>query len=170
MKNLILIIALVALGVLAIVQPQLGCGGTKAPVSAPLTVNRPRPEEPQMVNTGLPTATVQIGNAKFTLEIADNYARRQAGLMNRDSMPAVHGMLFIFERQEELSFWMKNKRIPLDILFLDSEGKVVSIHQMQPVDLTGTPSDLPAQYAIELNKDAAAKAGVKVGDKLVLPK
>jgi hypothetical protein len=64
---------------------------------------------------------------------------------------------------------MKHTRLPLDILYVDRNGKVVSIHQMQPFDLTGATSRGPAQYAIELNQGAAAAAGVKDGDQLQLP-
>ena len=64
---------------------------------------------------------------------------------------------------------MKNTRFPLDIIYVSSAGVVVSIKQMQAYDLKVTPSDGPAQYAIELNLGAAAAAGVKVGDRLVIP-
>ena len=64
---------------------------------------------------------------------------------------------------------MKNTHIPLDIIFLSPEAKVVSIHQMEAFDLRTTYSDYPAKYAIELNQGAAEKAGVKVGDTLQIP-
>jgi uncharacterized membrane protein (UPF0127 family) len=84
-------------------------------------------------------------------------------------MPADHGMIFVFPDTEPRSFWMKDTRIPLDILYLDPDGVVVSIRQMKPYDLSGVHSDKPAKYAIELNKGAAERAGVKVGDKLEIP-
>src|SRR5690349_14061229 len=64
----------------------------------------------------LPTVQMQVGNDKFTLEVADDDASRETGLMNRDSMGARHGMLFVFDREQPLNFWMKDTRIPLDIL------------------------------------------------------
>jgi uncharacterized membrane protein (UPF0127 family) len=118
---------------------------------------------------GLATTTMKIGRETFTLEIANTSAAREHGLMERDSMPADHGMIFVFKAPDELSFWMKNTRIPLDILYLDEHGKVVSIHQMKPYDRSGVPSDGPAKYAIELNVGRASDVGAKVGDVLEIP-
>ena len=117
----------------------------------------------------LPTVQMQIGSKQFTLEVADTYQARETGLMFRDSMPADHGMIFMFDRPEVQGFWMKNTRIPLDIIYVGSDGVVVSIKPMQPFDLRSTSSDKPAQYAIELNQGAAKACGVKVGDKLTIP-
>lgn len=117
----------------------------------------------------LPTVQMQIGNKQFTLEVADDDAKREMGLMFRDSMPADRGMIFMFDEPEVLGFWMKNTRIPLDIIYVGGDSVVVSIKSMEPFDLRSTSSDRPAQYAIELNKGMAAACGVKVGDKLVIP-
>jgi uncharacterized protein len=119
--------------------------------------------------SALPTVPMQVGSKQFTLEVADREETRQFGLMRRDSMPADHGMLFVFNREAPLGFWMKNTRIPLDIIYLDGKGRVVSVKQMKPHDLNNTPSDGPAQYAIELNKGQAEAAGVKAGMTLKLP-
>jgi uncharacterized membrane protein (UPF0127 family) len=120
--------------------------------------------------SNLPTITMQIGRQTFVLEIADTEPARETGLMNRDSMPANHGMLFVFQDEIPREFWMKNTRIPLDILFLDSSGKVVASKSMKPYDLNTTASDAPAKYAIELNAGAAQSSGVAVGDKLNIPR
>ena len=117
----------------------------------------------------LPTTRMQLGNKTFTLEIADTRATQEYGLMHRDSMPADHGMIFVFPDEIERRFWMKNTRIPLDIIYVNAAGKVVSIKQMKPYDQTSVPSDAPAQYAIELNKDAASAAGVTQGMTLQIP-
>jgi uncharacterized protein len=119
--------------------------------------------------SNLPMITLQIGRQTFTLEVADTEPVRETGLMNRDSMPANHGMLFVFDDEIAREFWMKNTRIPLDILFVDSNGKIVSIKSMKPYDLNTTPSDAPARFAIELNKGAADSAGIQVGDQLNIP-
>jgi len=118
---------------------------------------------------GLATTKMSIGRETFTLEIANTSATREHGLMERDSMPADHGMIFVFKKPDELSFWMKNTRIPLDILYLDEHGKVVSIHQMKPYDRTGIPSDGLSKYAIELNVGRASQVGAKAGDVLEIP-
>jgi hypothetical protein len=78
-------------------------------------------------------------------------------------------MIFVFPFEQRLSFWMENTLIPLDIVFVDREGRIVSIHQMQPLDLRQVPSAGPAMYAIELNQGTAARAGVKAGDMLQIP-
>ena len=124
--------------------------------------------EPVPAN-GLATTKMKIGSETFTLEIANTSATREHGLMERDSMPADHGMIFVFKKPDELNFWMKNTRIPLDILYLDEHGKVVSIHQMKPYDRTGVPSDGLSKFAIELNVGRASQVGAKVGDVLEIP-
>lgn len=112
---------------------------------------------------------MKIGSRTFVLEMARTDAEQEKGLMKRDSMPADHGMIFPFKEERVLGFWMKDTRFPLDIIFADSKGKVVSIHQMEAYDETNTSSDFPARYAIEVNKGAAKAAGVKVGDVLDIP-
>ena len=112
---------------------------------------------------------MDIGSQPFTLELAATDKTRQHGLMHRQSMAPDHGMLFVFAGEQPLSFWMKNTLIPLDIVYLDRNGKVVSVSQMKPLDETGVPSRFPAKYAIELNEGTAARVGVKVGDVLTVP-
>src|SRR5256714_14972538 len=97
--------------------------------------------------SALATVPMQIGSKQFTLEVADRTDTRTFGLMRRDSMPTDHGTIFVFKTEEPLGFYMKNTRIPLDIIYLDATGKVVSVKQMKPYDLSTTPSDAPAQYA-----------------------
>ena len=117
----------------------------------------------------LPTVKMTLGNREFTIEVAANEEQRQMGLMYRDSMPADHGMIFVFDDEEPLSFWMKNTRIPLDIAYLDRNAKIVSIQSMKPFDLTGIDSGKPAKYAIELNVGVATAAGLHVGDVIKIP-
>jgi hypothetical protein len=119
--------------------------------------------------SNLPTVTMEIGSSTFTLEIANTRATREHGLMRRDFMPPDHGMIFVFDQEQPLGFYMKNTRIPLDIIYVNAAGKVVSIKQMKPYDLTTTPSDAPAKWAIELNQGAASAAGIRVGDTLQIP-
>jgi uncharacterized membrane protein (UPF0127 family) len=117
----------------------------------------------------LPTVTMSLGEKTFTLEVANTEESRERGLMRRDSMPSDHGMIFVFAAAQPLNFYMKNTRIPLDIVFLDAGGRVISIKQMKPYDLSLTPSGGAALWAIELNQGAAASAGLKVGDQLQIP-
>lgn len=118
---------------------------------------------------GLPVVKMKIGSQTYHLEVAADRASREHGLMQRASLPHDAGMIFVFASEQLREFWMKDTLIPLDILFLDASGKVVSIHTMKPLDLSTTSSERPAQYAIELNAGAVAKDGAKVGDQLSIP-
>jgi uncharacterized membrane protein (UPF0127 family) len=120
--------------------------------------------------SGLPTVKMDIGQRSYTLEVAATEEAQEHGLMERDSMPADHGMIFVFPAERVLNFWMKNTRFDLDIVFVDGEGKVVSIRHMKAYDLNTTSSIYPAKYAIELNTGQNNASGVKVGEKLTIPK
>jgi uncharacterized membrane protein (UPF0127 family) len=127
----------------------------------------PRRAAPQPQS--LPTISITLGKRTFTLEVANTNRTREIGLMHRDSMPRDHGMLFVFPDEQRRAFWMKNTRIPLDIIYLDAAGRIVAIKPMQPYDLSSVSSDRPAKYAIELNQGMAAEAGVRVGDVVAIP-
>ena len=124
---------------------------------------------PEAVTAPTRTVSMKIGRETFILEIADTPKLRETGLMHRKSMAPDHGMLFVFEHRQFLGFWMRNTLIPLDILYVDSDGRVATIRQMKPLDETSIASREPVLYAIELNEGTAARAGVKEGDLLQLP-
>lgn len=115
---------------------------------------------------------VELKGHRFDVELASDDATRATGLMFRDSMPANHGMLFLFERPQELQFWMKNCRMPLDILYFDEKYKMVSVQQRVPPcrdsgnNCPTYSSNGRAQYVLELNAGTAEKLGVKPGDEL----
>ena len=138
--------------VLAAAMSLVGCEG--APTTAPAM---------------LPTCTMQIGTKTYELEMARSSAEQEKGLMKRDSLPDNHGMIFIFDADRLQQFWMKDTRIPLDIIFCDHAGRVVSVATMQAYDLGNTSSIEPAQYAIELNAGQAKAAGVERGNTLTIP-
>ncbi len=116
--------------------------------------------------------SVELKGKHFDVEIAADDASRARGLMFRDSMPDDHGMLFLFERPTVRTFWMKNCRMPLDILYFDEKYKLVSMSQRTPPcrslgdDCPNYPSSGPAQYVLELNAGVADKLGLKQGDEL----
>ena len=116
--------------------------------------------------------SVVLGGKTFSVEIADTQEEHALGLMYRDSMPADHGMIFLFPNEAPRSFWMKNTRIPLDIMYFDKDLKLVSISaDTPPCRVSNCPSyssKAPAQYVLELNAGLAASLGVKVGDQLTL--
>ncbi len=116
--------------------------------------------------------SVELGGRTFSVEIADTQEEQALGLMFRDSMPADEGMLFIFPNEARRSFWMKNTRIPLDIMYFDAELKMVSISADTPPCRVSRcpsyPSVGPAMYVLELNAGKAAGLGVGPGATLKL--
>ena len=97
-------------------------------------------------------------------------AERAQGLMNVEKMPAAAGMLFVYDRERPVSFWMKNTLIPLDMIFADAEGRVVAIHENAiPHDETPIPSGAPSQYVLEINGGLASTLGIEVGSEMKHP-
>ena len=107
---------------------------------------------------------------RFTVEIADNDERRTLGLMHRRQMAADAGMLFDFKRDGQVSMWMRNTVLPLDMLFVDRDGIVRKIHQRAvPFSETVISSDAPVRAVLELNGGTASRLGLKPGDRLDHP-
>lgn len=105
--------------------------------------------------------------ANLDIEIADDDYQTQTGLMYRDSMAANHGMLFIFEDTDYRSFYMKNTKIPLDIIYISDNKTIVSIQKnAKPLDETSLPSEGPAKYVLEVNAGLSDEWGIKQGDKI----
>lgn len=116
---------------------------------------------------------VELGGQRFTVEVADDFEERARGLMFRDHLPADHGMLFVHAREEPLAYWMKNTRIPLDILYFDAEQRLVSVRMGVPPCSAGNacpayPSDGPAKYVLELTAGRASTLGLERGATLTL--
>lgn len=113
--------------------------------------------------SSLATATLSINNKKITAEIARTPQERSLGLMNRDHLPTDQGMLFLFEYAARHCFWMKNTLIPLSIAFIDEQGKIVNIRDMQAQSLESHCPDLPVRYALEMNQGWFAKHNISPG-------
>lgn len=88
---------------------------------------------------------------KLIVEVADTPIKRQYGLMDRKSLGENEGMLFKFPRKEKLAFWMQNTYIPLDIAFMDDDGKVLQIKEMFPLSTRSVQSSYDCKYALEVN-------------------
>jgi uncharacterized protein len=114
----------------------------------------------------LPTAALTINGHRITAEVAETMEERATGLMNRFSLQPDHGMLFVFEKPEPLSFWMKNTYIPLSIAFIDAGGRIVNIEDMAPQTETTHWSHGPALYALEMRKGWFVERGIKAGDRV----
>jgi uncharacterized membrane protein (UPF0127 family) len=105
---------------------------------------------------------------KMTVELADDPVERAQGLMFRTEMAESHGMLFDFESKRIVRMWMKNTLIPLDMIFLDEDGKVVSIaRNARPRSLRTISSGVPVVSVLEINGGLARKWNLKRGDKVV---
>lgn len=111
----------------------------------------------------LPVTRLSAGMHLITAEVAASPAQRQIGLMHRPSMPANHGMLFIFEEPGAHCFWMKNTLLPLSIAFLADDGSVVNIADMQPHSEASHCPKKPVRYALEMNQGWFDRRGVRPG-------
>ncbi|MES0882266.1 DUF192 domain-containing protein [Roseibium sp. SCP14] len=118
------------------------------------------------------TLLIRSGEAehRFLVEVAATDIERARGLMFREEMAADHGMLFIFEGEGERFFWMKNTPLPLDIIYIDNAGHIVSIAaDTTPFSETVIPSGKPARFVLEVNAGIAEKLEIKVGDQISSP-
>lgn len=110
------------------------------------------------------------GELRFSIEIADDARERSAGLMFRTRMNDDHGMLFVYENSRPLSFWMKNTPMPLDLVFIGADGRIVDILKGEPYSLAPITATAPAQFVLELKAGTAEKAGIADGDRVRHPR
>lgn len=101
-------------------------------------------------------------------EIADTFETRQHGFMERKQIPDGTGMMFIFDGDQILSFWMKNTPHPLSIAYIDSKGVIRNIYDMTPFSLSSVVSTVYVRYALEVPQGWFEKAGISVGDTVVM--
>jgi uncharacterized membrane protein (UPF0127 family) len=110
------------------------------------------------------------GERRLSVEIADNDPERSKGLMFRRSMPDDSGMLFDFVTDRPVSMWMKNTYIPLDMLFIGSDGVIGSIAQRTtPLSERTISSNGPVRYVLEINGGLSDKLGIRPGDRVAAP-
>jgi uncharacterized membrane protein (UPF0127 family) len=150
----------------------VGCGGEKS--SAPSESKETAPSTTATESEASQTPTVIITNSEgerveVQVEIADSRTEQARGLMERTELAENAGMLFILKSEQSPGFFMENTLIPLSIAFIDSEGRIVDIQDMQPLDETHHYPAEPAQYMLEVNQGFFAERGVQVGDHVELP-
>ncbi len=119
----------------------------------------------------LPTADVRIGAHVFHVWLALTPEQQQEGLMfvPQDRIADDEGMLFVFDREQVLNFWMKNTVTPLDIAYARADGEIVKIHTMPPLTTQTFSSVEPALFALEVKAGTFSKLGIREGDVLEVP-
>ncbi len=115
------------------------------------------------------TITVRINGVDFSVEVARKTEDQQRGLMYRRRLPPDAGMLFVYDGDRRLSFWMKNTYIPLSIAFISSDGVIRDIYDMEPESLRAVSSSRSVRYALELNRGAFDRVGARPGTKVLFP-
>jgi uncharacterized protein len=106
----------------------------------------------------------------FSVEIADNDAERAKGLMYRKDLPEGQGMLFDFHREQEVSFWMQNTYIPLDMVFIRADGRILRIAEnTEPLSTKLIPSGGPVRAVLEVIGGTTRKLGIAPGDRVASP-
>ncbi|MDM8005179.1 MAG: DUF192 domain-containing protein [Phycisphaerae bacterium] len=129
------------------------------------------------------TARVMIGDDQFEVWLAKTHRQRELGLMRvqqeelasfqeqtgQDLSDIHRGMLFVFDFEQPLSFWMSNTIIPLDIAYIRNDGRIVAIYTMAPLETRTYPSGEPARWALEVKAGLFASLGVRVGDHVQIP-
>lgn len=104
---------------------------------------------------------IEIGDKEYNVEVARTEEEKVKGLQEKESLGENEGMLFIYDEPQELAFWMKDTAIPLDIVFIDEDGEVISVQQGQPYDETLLEED-GVMYVLEVNQNS----GIQPGDEL----
>ena len=115
----------------------------------------------------LPRISLSAGSGTLDTEVASDKGQRAQGLMHRISMPANHGMLFVYPAPAYFCMWMKNTKIPLSVAFIDAQGHVINIADMAPQTETNHCTERNATYALEVNRGWFARHGVTAGTQII---
>jgi len=113
---------------------------------------------------GLLKIPLYVKDKEITVEVAKTPEETGQGLMGRKQLGDSEGMLFIFEKEDYHSFWMKNTLIPLSIAFIDKEGRILRFTVIKPLSLDSHPPPKPILYALEMKQGWFSANGIKVGD------
>ena len=116
--------------------------------------------------TAMPMMELTAGFHRIEAEVAATDQNRQTGLMQRQQMAPQHGMLFVFPQPNTYCMWMRNTLIPLSVAFMDEEGKIINVEDMQPKTEDNHCARRPARYALEMNLGWFSQRGLKAGIRL----
>lgn len=126
-------------------------------------------ESNKMLNPKLKTENLILNGKKLVTELAISAKERELGLMNRTSLKDGEAMLFVFESDQKLTFWMKNTLIPLSVAYISKDGSILEIYDMVKESLAPVPSEHYVRYALEVPQGYFSRIGAKVGDRVTLP-
>ena len=121
---------------------------------------------PVFAQTALPLAELGAGMYRIEAEVAHTFETRQVGLMNRAAMPLHRGMVFVFPEARAHCMWMKNTPLPLSVAFVDEQGRILNIEDMQPQTEDNHCAARPAAFALEMNQGWFAKKGIAPGARI----
>jgi len=121
---------------------------------------------PSLCWAELPQLTLRLNAQPLHVEVVDTPEARQRGLMGRTALPASQGMLFVFSDLAQRCLWMKNTSLPLSAAFLDAQGRILNLVDLQPNDLQTHCSSAPARFALEVNQGWFARHAIQPGLKL----
>lgn len=110
------------------------------------------------------------GDRLFTVQVAATLEQQEHGLMFFRSLPADQGMIFPYDPPQDISFWMKDTLIPLDMLFIRADGTIARIVTAKPLDETAVPAGEPVAAVLEIRGGRAAELGIRVGDHVEWPR
>jgi uncharacterized membrane protein (UPF0127 family) len=118
------------------------------------------------VSAELPRIELTAGFYRIEAEVAANDPHRAQGLMHRRSMPANHGMLFVFAQAARHCMWMRHTYLPLSVAFLDEQGRILNIEEMQPETEDNHCAVKDARFALEMNRGWFSAKGIKAGARI----
>jgi uncharacterized membrane protein (UPF0127 family) len=138
------------------------------------TIERNAPAEiSQQPQTGLREVPLTIasktGVHRFTVQVAATPEQQERGLMFRKVLPSDRGMIFPYDPPQDVSFWMKNTLIPLDIIFIRADGTIARIANAKALDVTPLPAGEPVALVLEIAGGRAKQLGIKEGDRVSWP-
>jgi len=115
----------------------------------------------------MPLTELTVGMYRIEAEVAANQQDRMQGLMQRRQMAPGHGMVFVFSEDQRHCMWMKNTLLPLSVAFLDANGKILNVEDMQPQTEDNHCAAAPARFALEMNKDWFRQKGIAAGARIL---
>jgi len=152
---------------LLILAAGVGCGageGRVAPVVDPVPYRPAATGEPTQAQPRLPSVTLFLGNHQLTAEVARTSMQIRTGMMFRPSIGEDEGMLFVFSAPHRASFWMKNVKVELSVAYLDPEGRILEIHDLEPGNENPVASgSTRVQYALETARGWFERRGLAPG-------